>query len=364
MGAREDIDRLRDELAECIHAADGDRLRRIYRDLLRDGHSLREVIDDVNQVIKTGHGAEQPGPESAHGIELVTAETQTPPEVTGETGHSITRAAARLRPPIDPQIGVLDSAAQKQPQEVVTHEVEHRLRRSANRFSALKAVIFATSVAIALLAPGNGRFVAVGYPPAEIIAATAPIPPPLPEAAAHDQGERASSALAHTGPEAPTDQTQPANPNYPATALAAALANTEAGAAMSGATTTSSSAAAATNAPVTQEQSATLTSEGTADLLARGDAQLAIRDFGSARLFYERAANAGDGQAALRLGETYDPAFLTVTGFEGAQPNAASAAYWYLRADKLGAPDAQHLLRTLAADLGLTTRARDNSRKP
>jgi hypothetical protein len=34
-------------------------------------------------------------------------------------------------------------------------------------------------------------------------------------------------------------------------------------------------------------------------LLARGDALFVSGDFASARLFYERAANAGDGLAAL-----------------------------------------------------------------
>ena len=43
--------------------------------------------------------------------------------------------------------------------------------------------------------------------------------------------------------------------------------------------------------------------------MARGDTLLRQGDVKSARLFYERAADAGDGQAALRLGATFDPAF-------------------------------------------------------
>jgi len=47
-----------------------------------------------------------------------------------------------------------------------------------------------------------------------------------------------------------------------------------------------------------------------AALRARGDSLLGVGDITSARLFYERASDAGDGRAALRLGATYDPGFL------------------------------------------------------
>jgi TPR repeat protein len=69
-------------------------------------------------------------------------------------------------------------------------------------------------------------------------------------------------------------------------------------------------------------------------------------------MFYERAANTGHGQAALRLGETYDPAFLARNRFIGARGNAAIAAYWYERARELGVPDANILLRAIAAEAG------------
>lgn len=85
-------------------------------------------------------------------------------------------------------------------------------------------------------------------------------------------------------------------------------------------------------------------------LLERGDSLFAIGDYTAARLFYERAANTGDGQAALRLGATYDPAFLTRSRFIGARGNAAKAAYWYQRADKLGVPEAEILLKAVAAE--------------
>jgi hypothetical protein len=53
-----------------------------------------------------------------------------------------------------------------------------------------------------------------------------------------------------------------------------------------------------------------LTRDEVKTLVARGDLLLGSGDVTSARLFYEHAADAPDAQAALRLGESYDPAFL------------------------------------------------------
>jgi hypothetical protein len=70
-----------------------------------------------------------------------------------------------------------------------------------------------------------------------------------------------------------------------------------------------------------------------AELLARGDALLRTGDIASARLFYDRAASAGDGQAALRLGATFDPAFLDRNAaLRGMHSDPAEARYWYQRA--------------------------------
>jgi hypothetical protein len=48
-----------------------------------------------------------------------------------------------------------------------------------------------------------------------------------------------------------------------------------------------------------------------AELLARGDSFIVVGDIASARVFYERAADAGDRRAALRMGATFDPTFLS-----------------------------------------------------
>jgi hypothetical protein len=79
-------------------------------------------------------------------------------------------------------------------------------------------------------------------------------------------------------------------------------------------------------------------------LLARGDALFRTGDLVSARLFYERAANAGSGPAALRLGESYDPDFLEQTHLRGARGDRAAAIFWYERARNLGVSEATILL--------------------
>jgi hypothetical protein len=73
------------------------------------------------------------------------------------------------------------------------------------------------------------------------------------------------------------------------------------------------------------------------ELLTRGDTFLHAGDLTSARLFYERAADAGDREAAMRMGATFDPAFLDRVGLH-ARGDAAKALSWYRHALDLAAP--------------------------
>ncbi len=84
-----------------------------------------------------------------------------------------------------------------------------------------------------------------------------------------------------------------------------------------------------------------------AELLARGDEFLRSGDIASARLFYERAADAGDGQAAIRMGATFDPTFLASAGLRNLRGDPAKARSWYHRALGLGASEAQPHLNNL-----------------
>jgi hypothetical protein len=84
-----------------------------------------------------------------------------------------------------------------------------------------------------------------------------------------------------------------------------------------------------------------------AALVNRGDDFLSAGDITSARLFYLRAADAGNAPAALRLGATFDPNFLRRAGIRGVFVDAAQAASWYRRARDLGESAAAAWLKDL-----------------
>src|SRR5262249_52479340 len=71
-------------------------------------------------------------------------------------------------------------------------------------------------------------------------------------------------------------------------------------------------------------------------------------DVASARLLLRQAANAGDGQAALELGMTFDPVVAVAKwGPVGFAPDVAQAREWYVRAVKLGSTQASRYLKQL-----------------
>jgi TPR repeat protein len=67
----------------------------------------------------------------------------------------------------------------------------------------------------------------------------------------------------------------------------------------------------------------------------RGSELLAAGDIASARLFFERAANAGDARSALGMAMTFDPVELAKAGVRGVKGDPAKADYWYQRARAL-----------------------------
>lgn len=108
-----------------------------------------------------------------------------------------------------------------------------------------------------------------------------------------------------------------------------------------------SPAAIALAPPTSRFSSAEMT-----ELLGHGDSLLRNGDIASARLFYERAADAGDGRAALRLGATFDPEFLGRLGLGKLQANPAEAQSWYSRARDLGTVDAERQLNSIETRQG------------
>jgi TPR repeat protein len=84
-------------------------------------------------------------------------------------------------------------------------------------------------------------------------------------------------------------------------------------------------------------------------LVERGTMLVGSGDLPSARRLYERAAEAGDPQAAIYLGETYDPAFLKRARFgKSVRGHLDSAVYWYRRARDLGSNEADEMLKLYA----------------
>jgi membrane fusion protein, multidrug efflux system len=80
-------------------------------------------------------------------------------------------------------------------------------------------------------------------------------------------------------------------------------------------------------------------------LVKRGDHFMSASDITSARLFYERAVEAGDGRAALRMGITFDPVFLDQAGIRVTVGNQREAFFWYQRARDLGQTAAESRLK-------------------
>ncbi len=83
--------------------------------------------------------------------------------------------------------------------------------------------------------------------------------------------------------------------------------------------------------------------------MKKGDEQLALGNVEAARLFYERAADSGYGQAAMALAATFDAGELARLKVLGVLPDAKLAKRWYERARELGAAGADERLRQIGA---------------
>jgi hypothetical protein len=84
-----------------------------------------------------------------------------------------------------------------------------------------------------------------------------------------------------------------------------------------------------------------------ASLVARGKELLRDGDFSSARLILQRAADAGEADAALTLGSTYDPSVLAQLGIRSQFANVDLARTWYEKAQEFGSAEASSRLKTL-----------------
>ena len=83
-------------------------------------------------------------------------------------------------------------------------------------------------------------------------------------------------------------------------------------------------------------------------LTKQGEQFAAAGDLVTARILFQRAAEAGDGNAAVALGGTYDPTELGKRGVVGMSADIAKARSWYQKAEKFGSPAARERLDALA----------------
>jgi len=220
-----------------------------------------------------------------------------------------------------------------------------RWRRPLLGFASIGAVTSVSITIFLVIHPAGNEAVSTGTPVREDAAgkpemtstpatsepaapATANAPPPAPAAGA----PQAAANPTDTAPASVAISVGPAS--TAATAPAALPPASELGAA--------TPAAATTGLPQMH-----LSAADTAALLARGDALFSKGDVVAARQFYERAAYAGEGQAALRLGETFDPVFLDQARLRGARGDLSTALSWYRRARDLGVAEAEILLKSL-----------------
>jgi len=102
-------------------------------------------------------------------------------------------------------------------------------------------------------------------------------------------------------------------------------------------------------APAPVRPAVTLDADEIAILLKQGEQFIAAGDVVTARVPFERAAEAGDARAALALGATYDPAVLTRLGVRGIAADVARARIWYEKARALGSAEAAGRLANLAS---------------
>jgi hypothetical protein len=102
--------------------------------------------------------------------------------------------------------------------------------------------------------------------------------------------------------------------------------------------------------PVRGTQPSSLSSQDRARaerFVVQGDKYLAGGNIAAARDFYERAAEVGLAEAAIRLAATFDPAELQHVPVQGIVPDRVAARKWYERARELGAADAADRLARL-----------------
>ena len=81
--------------------------------------------------------------------------------------------------------------------------------------------------------------------------------------------------------------------------------------------------------------------------MKKGEQFIAAGDVVTARIAFQRAAEAGDATAALALAATYDPTILAKLGVMGMGADVEQARIWYRMAESYGSTEATQRLQLL-----------------
>ena len=294
----EEVARLYIELANFLGSNDCEAVRPIYRELLRLGRPRMEILAEVARVA----AAQEPKPIASGSL----AKTITPIEVVATAA-----AHSRSRPSIQPASAGPELAVEPERQEKPgrfrkKHKKGFRLPR-LNMPPLLRALAacftpLSTTAATAILITLKISAVATPYAPTQ----------------------EATALSIQTTAATPSRAPAPQSIKTPSTAEPAKSPE--------------------------HELAPHLSAVDLAILRARGDALLSTGDVTASRLFYERAVAAGDAQAAIRLGATYDPGFLSQAHLQTVRSDMAVALSWYRRARDLGAVEAESLLRSIEGE--------------
>jgi hypothetical protein len=171
---------------------------------------------------------------------------------------------------------------------------------------------------------------------------SAPPAEPIPSATKRGEPDTTSQSARSKGKNAALNAVPPIKPPPPAPEASLSSGTTPQ-------SVTSEGTREGNQSPPVSAASQGVASIDAAGLVTRGDQLLAMRDVASARLFYERAAQAGDGQGALRMGMTFDPVFLDRSGFRSVRGDPTQAVSWYNRAAALGNSAAEGLKKMLTS---------------
>jgi hypothetical protein len=377
------------QLSDSFQAKDDEAIRRIYRELLRLGRPRSEIVNEAARLASNGAGFAKEGPAGraraetqadtdriakmhlAAGVSLKLSQpdaTLRLPENQGPVENIIV-GAAKLSSDSIPKIIQEDVSDDIAPHDA-TLKITLLPRSAVPRLAcALAGIAVALISALALLpnvstaekatpslsansrqdpfeAPTEAMKVTTGA--AELGTnnrATAHMAPPLEKAGFETKPVESGNATARLGGVVAT--LGPTSGQRPQNAVPGAALRQPDSPISSKVLSPQTAPSAPAVSAMASNQEPRLSSGDVALLLTRGDSLFGTGDLVSARLFYERAANAGSGQAALRMGESYDPYFLERTHLRGARGDVAAAIYWYKRARDLGVTDATILLNSL-----------------